>query len=852
MKKAIDYLIEWTENINWKNHLLNNVLQNIEIDIEAITLEVIDIITNNKVVNLITSPTENTRQESQLYIKEIKSPVNINALCPEAGCELGKNLNVFYGENGSGKSSYVKVFRKLADNFYTNEKNLNIMSNIYTTEKTSDVQTITMCYSCDENDGLLQCIDINTKNSVLSKINVFDSSSVTPLINTDLTFSVLPQGLNYFSKLTDLIDCIKVKLQEIVSTNTIEQNKIFSDSSFSIISEDISLITTNVPSVDKLDGFIKTNYLLHEDFDIKIETIENTVRELQSTNTVELIKNISTQKAKLEALKRSFELLSSKVNSVNINAVNSFIEQYDELLVREDKHNVEFGKRIKHIAVNNEWTNFITSAREYYMSIGVELPKEKSPCIFCGQTLEKEQIDLIESCLKHINSETNQIKNEINKRIQDYFIPEISVVFLAEDEKLFSEDKSCLVEKLKTTINLVEKNKKIFTQNIKDKKKIPAECVINFEEIIGSITNEILEIEGRLTTLGKSNQEINEHLLKLTNDKTSLLRVKKINESKKLFENWYEYKTKIDSLNKIKSRFTTNVLSTKAKDAFNEIVAGDYISTFNSYCENLGVPNVNISLASKKGQTQRGKFVVRENIKVTDIMSEGEQKAIALAEFVTDLKVRKNNCTTLFDDPVTSFDYKRAEKIADIIYQISNERQVIVFTHNIMFYYYLYNCCAKENNKENKFYKIDQYDRDNKGLISISAEGRLENLNEVTKKIKNYAQKISSKICIGDDLEQTLKSTYSDIRTWCELIVEEGFLKKIIRRYEPNIMFKPISKINSEFVDYIPAVSDLFDKSCRYMLGHSQPSETQNVKASREEFYIDYKFIMDLYEKYKN
>lgn len=101
-------------------------------------------------------------------------------------------------------------------------------------------------------------------------------------------------------------------------------------------------------------------------------------------------------------------------------------------------------------------------------------------------------------------------------------------------------------------------------------------------------------------------------------------------------------------------------------------------------------------------------------------------------------------------------------------------------------------------------------------------------------------QKINSKSCLGDELKHTLKATYSDIRTWCELIVEEGFLKKIIRRYEPNIMFKPVSKITSEFVNYIPAVSDLFDKSCRYMLGHGQTTETQNVKASRDEFVKDF------------
>lgn len=856
MKTATDFLIEWTENKNWKNHLLNTVLQNKEIEINAITNEIIDIILNNKTVNLCASQTQVAAQ-TQLYIKEIKTPVNINALCTETSCEFGKNLNVFYGENGTGKSSYVKIFRKLADNFYTNEKNLNIMSNIYThkktIDKTSEIQTMTVCYSCDGNESCEQCVDINVKHSDLSKINVFDSSSVNPLLNTDLTFSVLPKGFNYFSQLTVLVDNIKAKIQELVNNKQLEQNKIFIDSSFSIVTGDIANITSNVHNISKLDSFLETNYSLPEDVDIQIEHLDNNIKELQSSNPVDKIKILDTQKVKLESIKKSFKLLSGKVNSDNINAVNGFIEQYDELIVQEKKYNKDFSSKVQHVArVNNEWISFMNAAKEYYKSIGVELPEINTGCIFCGQSLEKQHIDLIESCFQHINSETNKLKKEVDKKIQSYVMPELAVTLLDEDEKLFTEDKKAFIEKLKTTINLIDKNKKIFKENIENKKRVPEECFINLEDIINEITKEIENIDSKIKALGKSNQEVTELVNNLNSQKNVLLRKNKIHESRELFKKWYEYKVNIDLLNKIKNKFTTNSLTTKSKLAFQEIVAGNYSNTFNGYCLELGVSGVGISISSQKGQSKRGKYVVNENIKVTEIMSEGEQKAIALAEFATDLNIRKNFCTTIFDDPVTSFDYKRAEKIADMIYKISKERQVIVFTHNIMFYYYLYNCCCKDKNKENKFFKIEEFDRDNKGLISVSAEGRLENLNEVTKKIKNASQKIDSKSCLGDELERTLKATYSDIRTWCELIVEEGFLKKIIRRYEPDIKFTFVPKITSEFVNYLSGVSDLFNKSCRYMLGHSQPNETQNIKPSREEFSNDLAFILDLFEKYKS
>ncbi|WP_342293862.1 hypothetical protein [Clostridium sporogenes] len=431
-------------------------------------------------------------------------------------------------------------------------------------------------------------------------------------------------------------------------------------------------------------------------------------------------------------------------------------------------------------------------------------------------------------------------------------MPEVKVSLLTEDEELFSEDKKFFIEKLKTIINLIDKNKKIFKESIENKREVPEECIINFEDITNEITKEIEKIDSKLSILGKSNKDVTDLVQNINYKKGIFLRKKKINESIDLFIKWYEYKVEIDLLNKMKRKFTTTLLTNKSKEAFKEIVEGDYLNTFQRYCLELGVPDVNISLSSQKGQSKRGKYVVNENIKVTEIMSEGEQKAIALAEFVTDLNIRKNFCTTIFDDPVTSFDYKRAEKIADMIYKISKERQVIVFTHNIMFYYYLYNCCCKDKNKENKFFKIDDFDRDNKGLISISAEGRLENLKEITNKIKNASQKINGKNCLGDELERTFKATYSNIRTWCELIVEEGFLKKIIRRYEPDIKFIFVPKITSEFVDYLPDVSNLFNKSCRYMLGHSQPNETQNVKPSPEEFNNDLTFILDLFEKYKN
>lgn len=544
-------------------------------------------------------------------------------------------------------------------------------------------------------------------------------------------------------------------------------------------------------------------------------------------------------------------MLSSKVNTDNITKINQLVVQYDELLENEKESNKDFCKKIQHItSVNAEWTTFINSSKEYYKSVGVDMPKEDSKCIFCGQQLSKESIEMIQSCYTHIDSETSKSIKLIDKKIKEYNLPEIAITLSDADELLFKDDKKVFIGNIKATISLVDKNKEIFKKSIDNRQEIKEECLINFEDIIVEIKKETAEIGIRLTALGKTNTEVTALITNLTAQKTVLLRKKKINESIDLFKQWYGYKVNIDSLNKIKGKFSTSSLTTKSKDAFKEIVEGDYTTTFNQYCDYLGAPNVSIKLNPQKGQTKRSKYVVNENTKVTDIMSEGEQKAIALAEFLTDLKIRNNYCTTLFDDPVTSFDYKRAEKIADVIYKVSKERQVIVFTHNIMFYYYLYNSCSQKN-KDDKFFDIGEYDRDNKGMITENFSAKLDNLKSIVGKIKNEQIKIDSKKCLGTELESKLQFAYSIMRTWCELIVEEGFFNNIIRRFAPNIQFGSISKINGEFVTYIPAVTELFNKCCRYVESHSQPYETQNIKPSREEFDKDVVFVLKLYEKYK-
>lgn len=852
MKTAVDFLLEWANGEAWKIHVLNKAKMNGEIDSSQLLGEVSHLIKTKETVDFADEVESNSLEGKKLFINEIKSPRNINAISGDAQFSLGKNLNVFYGENGSGKSSYVRMFRKLAEHYYTSEKNLTILPNVYGEEQLEDrlAQTVEVAYLLDEKENN-DLVNINEPHTVLSKINVFDSDSVLPLINNDLTFSILPKGFDKFQMVTVLLDSLRKEVTATIQVEEEKQNRIFSDSSFDFVRGELNEITKEVKDSNNIKEFIDSNYPRSDAYEEVIEEIDIQIKDLESTNPKDKITILTAQRTKLRSIRDAFKKLSAILNVENIEKINSLIKDYEQKIQEERDFNEAFKKNVSFLnVVNDEWFNFVKMGKKYYESINQDHIHEGDSCIFCSQSLSASSVSVIETNFSHITKSNKGSIDALEKELLKQDSQNIMVNFSNEELALVESDR--LLERIKSTIQLVNRNKELFSSFLSIKKTITDDVIIDLTDILQEINQELSEIEGRIESLNDSKGEADKKIGSLKDTRETFKKNEKLHSSLDLLIQWFNIQKSIKELSTAKSKFSTNSLTQKQSEAFQSIVQDEYFEIFERFAEELKVSNVNLRLIPKKGETLRKKSVSSKEYKVSQIMSEGEQKAVAMAEFATDLTMRKDFNTVLFDDPVTSLDYKRSEIIANLIYQLSLDRQVVVFTHNIMFYYYLYNASPKKKNDENnKFFKVDEIDKLNKGFVSETFSGRLENLKEIVSKLKVQEQTINSKACFGDELEEALKKAYADIRTWCELIVEEGFFKSVIRRYEPNIMFTKVNSIKGDFVEELIPVSELFDKACRWMAGHSQPTETQHNRATKEAFNEDMSYIHQLYEKYK-
>ncbi len=72
-------------------------------------------------------------------------------------------------------------------------------------------------------------------------------------------------------------------------------------------------------------------------------------------------------------------------------------------------------------------------------------------------------------------------------------------------------------------------------------------------------------------------------------------------------------------------------------------------------------------------------------VEVTKVLSEGEQTALGLAGFFTEIVFDSTKSAVVLDDPVTSLDHERRSLVARRLVELAADRQVIVFTHEVTF-----------------------------------------------------------------------------------------------------------------------------------------------------------------------
>lgn len=192
-------------------------------------------------------------------------------------------------------------------------------------------------------------------------------------------------------------------------------------------------------------------------------------------------------------------------------------------------------------------------------------------------------------------------------------------------------------------------------------------------------------------------------------------------------------------------------------------------------------------------------------IKTNQILSEGEQRALALACFLAEIGGDDARYGIIVDDPVSSLDHLRVRKVAQrLVAEAAKGRQVIIFTHNIVFFNEVVSEAARMGAAAPLVKSVVRKTQTaGFGVIEENSEPWVADLNARLTELRSRAAELASITDFDtESYRRKAKDFYSDLRESWERAVEEVVLAKTVVRFVPDVMTARLKEVCVTDEDY--------------------------------------------------
>jgi len=142
-------------------------------------------------------------------LTQISDVANVNAITSPEPLTFGESgLTIIYGDNGAGKSGYVRILKNVCR---AREVNKKILSNVFESGE-GKVPSAKISFKTAASDNVFDWQKDCQAPPELTCINVFDSGCASLYVNEDNRIVYMPLGLDIFDKLVKVCDTIKARL----------------------------------------------------------------------------------------------------------------------------------------------------------------------------------------------------------------------------------------------------------------------------------------------------------------------------------------------------------------------------------------------------------------------------------------------------------------------------------------------------------------------------------------------------------------------------------------------------------------------------------------------------------------
>lgn len=773
-----------------------------------------------------------TTSGKTVTICSIAEPENVNALDHTQELKFAENgLTVVFGYNGSGKSSYGRILRRACRARSTGAPILpNVLSG-----SSSTPATAVITYALDGTEQKPeQWVDGQRPVESLGSVSFFDNECAEVQVRDKHNIAFTPVGLDLLPKLGMACKDVQKRLDderkklEAIRPKFLQSPQATSGTAVGKVLKSLSEKT----DIATLDNLASLN-------DAERQRLKD-VPGLLANDPVKQAQELRNRSRRIAALSATVRQALSLLSDEAITGLRELAAEFRrKATAAETAAKVNFSNYPLSAVGDDVWRELWEAARRYS---ALAYPDREFPvvegdnavCVLCQQTLPDSAKDRLQRFEKFVSDDT-AIRAATAKRTIDSATGAIHAL------PLRNQATSDQLQDLGVANAALHKRARLALAALLRRRRAiqAAECTDNWDMANLATVAGIDDVSSQLDEAALSQTTAAEEFERTAKDderkklETELAELKAREWLATVLGDVKENLTRLAELQKLKvciDETKTNKVTAKSKALAKEYATDQLRDAFAGEIKRMhqGVRRLNVELVAAAGEFGSSYYKIQlvgaHGTAVEAIVSEGEHQCIALAGFLAELATQHGRSAIVFDDPVNSMDHHWRGCFAHRLVEEAKDRQVIVFTHDIVFLHDLMSganeldvpisLCRVQSNRDHCGYVVD-------GLPWV-AQKTAQRIDQLEKD----ARATQADYDAGNDeqYEVGICRMYDGLRATVERAVEEWFFRGVVVRHRDYINLKDLRLVTAVSVTHCDRLKNLFQRCCDITQAHDRSS----------------------------
>lgn len=766
----------------------------------------------------------------------------VNALAENQTLKFASGLTIVYGDNGAGKTGYIRILKQ-ACRARGQEA---ILGNVTVFGVAPPKPTVSIKYKVGADAGAREWSG-GDANELISRVSIFDTQCAAVYLNERTDVAFLPFGLDLFDKLVRACKAVRAKLEA-------EQRALNTNALASIVAQIpqgtmAAKLAGGITLFTKPEAVHAVTRLTPEEHE-RLAFLEKSLQDLQANDPQKLIAQLSLRANRVRALADHLRGLEITLADAEVTAI------FDTR--KEGRRKTEEAKRLREATFpqgllagtgGEQWKAMWEAARLFsgqqaYPDQGFPVTDGGAKCVLCQQDLDHaagHRLQQFEAfVVSTTEKELRRIRDEFVRRRNAFANVKTTTDAVEETLKELRLEHEPKAEAIGAAIAQNEKRRIAVVAALADNKDLGddfpalAPCSAQAQSIAAEIDARIklLRATGGADTKKKMADEAQELRARVLLGKQEQALLDEI-----------ENKKKIAAYGQCIDETKPTAITQKSSAVTKAVVSESLKKSFKDELKALEFNHVEVELKEQGGAEGvfYHKLVLTRNptIDVPKVVSEGEQRCISIAAFFAELSTADDPSGIVFDDPVSSLDFQWRSAVARRLVEESKRRQVIVFTHDVVFLLAL-----KQFAEQADVQPLDQHVRRQGNGAGVCREELPWLAMRVKDKIgflKNARQALDKKCRNGeqDAYEREAKELYGLLREAWERAVEEVLLGGIVERFRPSVETQRLAPLSDITEEDCKIVKEGMTKCSAWLTGHDHAAAARAPVPAPDELKQD-------------